>query len=279
MIEKKEFSLTGSNQKPITGDITYDNRNPTDPLVIFVHGFKGFKDWGTHNVAANHFARNGFKYLKFNFSHNGTTSERLDETVDMDAFAGNTFSKELFDLDEVIRFACSGEKFTGAPQASLVGHSRGGGISILQASNDPRINNLVTWASVNKFDTIWEKEQEKNWEKDGVIYIENERTKKQMPLNVGLYHDLKQNAAQLDIMAAAKRINIPWLIVHGDADPKVDMSVAKQLHDTQIVSKLTVIEGANHVFGATHPYSSDVLPPNLQIACDKTMEFLQQHAV
>lgn len=279
MIEKKEFSITGSNQKVITGDITFDSRNLTSPLVIFVHGFKGFKDWGTHNVVARHFALNGFKYLKFNFSHNGTTPRQLDDTDDFEAFAENTFSKELYDLDEVIRFACSGQDFAAATHATLIGHSRGGGISILQASTDPRISNLITWASVNRFDTIWEKEQEENWEKDGVIYIENERTKKRMPLNAGLFTDLKQNSRQLDIEAAAKRLNIPWLIVQGDADPKVSVETAKQLHDTQLVSKLAIIEGANHVFGGTHPYNQDILPPQLQQACDKSMEFLQRNAV
>lgn len=78
-------------------DLTYNDNNPKAPLVIFAHGFKGFKDWGTHNMVANLFAENGFRYLKFNFSHNGTTVDKPIDFADLIAFSENTFSIELDD--------------------------------------------------------------------------------------------------------------------------------------------------------------------------------------
>ena len=90
-------------------DLTYDEYLPEAPMVIFVHGFKGFKDWGTHNLLANYFAANGFRFLKFNFSHNGTTADCPVDFADLIAFSENTFSIELQDLNNVIDFACNGQ--------------------------------------------------------------------------------------------------------------------------------------------------------------------------
>lgn len=275
MIRQENFSLTGSNEKLITGDITFDDSNSTLPLVIFVHGFKGFKDWGAHNLVARYFAQNGFRYLKFNFSHNGVTADNLQDVTDMDTFASNTVSKELYDLDHVISFACNKENFSGVNKVSLLGHSRGGGLSIIHASNDPRIEKLVTWGSISDFKSLWKPKQVDEWRKKGKIEIENARTKEKMPLNLSVLEDLEQNKEVLDIEAAAKRLNIPWLIVHGDKDINVDPAVAKKLNQLQLNARLNIIEGADHVFGAKHPFDGQALPKNLLSACEASINFLK----
>src|SRR5699024_1648750 len=125
-------------EKPILMDITSKEGN--EALAIFAHGFKGFKDWGTHNTVADFFAENGINLLKFNFSHNGTTPERPLDFTDLDAFGDNTFTKELFDLDQVITFAEKRKEFSGSTgNIYLIGHSLGGGISIIQSAEDKRI--------------------------------------------------------------------------------------------------------------------------------------------
>ena len=89
-------------------------------MVIFAHGFKGFKDWGAHNLVASHFAENGFRFLKFNFSHNGTTIDRPTEFTDLIGFSDNTFSIEFDDLLRRLLILCG----------RRVGHATGsGGIS------------------------------------------------------------------------------------------------------------------------------------------------------
>lgn len=275
MIRQENFSLTGSNDRLITGDITFDESNSTLPLVIFVHGFKGFKDWGAHNSVARYFAQNGFRYLKFNFSHNGVTEENLQDITDMETFASNTVSKELYDLDQVISFACNKENFTAMNKVSLLGHSRGGGLSIIQASNDPRINKLVTWGSISDFRSLWSPEQVEQWRKKGKIEIENARTREKMPLNVDVLEDLEENEEILSVEAAAKRLNIPWLIVHGDNDINVDVSVAKKLNELQLNARLSIIEGTDHVFGAKHPFDGQLLPKQLLAACEASINFLK----
>jgi uncharacterized protein len=41
------------------------------PVILFVHGFKGFKDWGAFPDACEEFARVGFAVVAFNLSLNG----------------------------------------------------------------------------------------------------------------------------------------------------------------------------------------------------------------
>ena len=54
MVHQKIITI-GSNQKPISIDVSYISNNYKKPLILFVHGFKGFKDWGHFNVMANYF--------------------------------------------------------------------------------------------------------------------------------------------------------------------------------------------------------------------------------
>lgn len=277
MIRQDKFSLTGSGNKIIQGDITYDDTNPTLPLVIFVHGFKGFKDWGAHNLVARYFAQNGFRFLKFNFSHNGVTEEQPAEVTDLETFASNTISKELYDLGQVISFACDKENFNAINNVYLIGHSRGGALSIIRASHDSHVDKLATWGSIADFNSLWKPEQVDEWRKKGVTHVENARTKEQMPINATLLEDLEQNEELYDIGAAARKLNIPWLIIHGDADVNVDVSVARKLNEIQLNARLQILEGADHVFGAKHPYTENTLPKDLLIACEATIAFFRSN--
>lgn len=271
MIHQEEFSLTGASGKPIIGDLTYDVKNTNAPLVIFVHGFKGFKDWGAHNLVARYFAQNGYRYLKFNLSHSGVRPEQPNDVSDLEAFASNTVSKEMADVDLVINYALQN---LNAKALYLIGHSRGGGLSILQAASNPTIKALVTWSSIADFSSLWGKSREEEWRKEGKIYVINARTKEEMPLNVGLLEDFEANREKLDILIAAKKINIPWLIVQGDADVNVPLATAQQLASANPASRLVKIEGANHVYGASHPYTSQSLPAQLLLVCEKCLTFL-----
>lgn len=271
MIQQAQFILTGSNDKTILGDHTYDDTNTKKEVILFVHGFKGFKDWGAHHLVAEFFAKNGYHFLKFNFSHSGVIPENPKDVTDMESFAFNTFSKELADLNTVINYIVHTNPDC---KLTLIGHSRGGGITILKGASDPRINRIVTWSAIADFSSLWKEDQEDEWEKTGKIYVENARTKEKMPLNSTLLKDFKTHKDEFDILAAAKRIQIPWLIIHGDDDLNVPFSVAQNLAQAQPKAELKKIEGANHVFGASHPFKGNTLPIKLQEVCLKTLEFL-----
>lgn len=276
MIIKQTFRISGSNNKIMLADLTSDSNNLKAPLIIFVHGFKGFKDWGTHHLVAEYFAENGFRFLKFNFSHNGTTPDHPIDFTDLGAFSDNTFTKEFYDLDQIITYACSGKDFRSTEEIYLIGHSRGGGISIIQTANDARIKKLATWASIAEFNSLWKADQLKEWREKGVIYTFNTRTKQNTPLKVDLLYDLEHHPNEYNIKKAAKRISKPWLIIQGERDENVLPEHAQMLKNECINAELEIIPGADHVFGAFHPYTETELPDALQRVCDKTLEFFKR---
>ncbi len=273
MIQKEEFSLVGANGMMIHGDYSIADTETTVPTVVFVHGFKGFKDWGAHHIMAHFFAHNGFRYLKFNCSHGGVTAEKPNDVTDLDSFAANTVSRELYDLNAVIDY--TENTFPSSP-IFLIGHSRGGGLVIIKAATDERVTKLVTWSSIADFSSLWKKEQEDEWLKTGKIFVENARTKEKMPLNSTLLIDVQEHAKKFNILKAARKIDIPWLILHGDSDVNVDFTVAQQLAQQQVNAEIQIIKGANHVYGASHPYTPAKLPEQLQQVADKTLNFFRQ---
>jgi hypothetical protein len=89
--------ITGTTAKEFGFDLYLPREEKTSgswPILVFAHGFKGFKDWGHWQKIAESFAAACFAFLKFNFSHNGTNPNNPAEFSDLEAFGQNNFSKE-----------------------------------------------------------------------------------------------------------------------------------------------------------------------------------------
>ena len=252
------------------------------PILIFAHGFKGFKDWGHWQKLAMGFAAEGFAFLKFNFSHNGTCPESPTEFSDLEAFGNNNFTIELADLKTVIDWVCdhAAEYRLEKSEICLVGHSRGGPIALLTAAKDERIAALITWASVHELDYAWQDaEQLKNWKGNGVQYSANARTGQQMPLNYQLYEDFAAHAAEYSVKNSLSGFKKPMLIVHGTADPAVKLSSAEYLKKYAPHAEYLLIEGADHVFGGRHPFpETEELPEHSKILLNSCLDFLRAQA-
>jgi uncharacterized protein len=266
--------------RPISVDITYLKDGVPKPVIVFVHGFKGFKDWGTWPLVAGSFAEAGFVFVKFNFSHNGTTPQQPTEFVDLEAFRNNTFSYELDDIRTVIDYVSSTSpelpiKEMDPKHIYLLGHSRGGGLAIITAAEDMRVKKLATWGAVNDFSNLWRKEDVDKWRSEGVAYIENSRTGQELPLGYQLYEDYRLNHERLDINRAASQLNIPFLIVHGESDETVDLDSAHSLHRVQPSAHVLTLDGAGHTFGGRHPYDSLELPEHTWKVIDRTVHFFK----
>jgi pimeloyl-ACP methyl ester carboxylesterase len=279
MIEKilnKEIKRI--NNRSIIYDLFYNVSTQKAPLIIFCHGYKGFKDWGAWNIFAEAFTSHGIAFLKFNFSHNGGTFTQPIDFPDLDAFAENNYSKELEDLECVIDFVCDSYKNHIALDVEsifLIGHSRGGGIATIKASEDRRIKKLVTLAGVSDYKSRFPKgEALKHWQKEGVYFVENGRTKQKMPHNYQFYQDFMINEDRLNIEKAVKKMTIPHFIVHGGADTSVPFFEAERLNSWSKTSSIYKILGGNHVFGAKHPWETDEMPQDLSIVLSKTLEFI-----
>jgi len=273
----KNNILTGCNGKPILVD-RYFPEHFNGSTVIFVHGYKGFKDWGAWQMMAKQFAAKGFAFVLFNFSHNGGTIEQPLDFSDLEAFSKNTYSKELADLDTVITdtkkwLTNNGQKIN----ISLIGHSRGGGDTILHCYRDNTIQALITWAAISDiFSRFPHGKELKDWQEDGVRYEINTRTKQAMPIRIDIYNDAIGNKEMLDIGNAAEHLRIPWLIVHGNHDITVPFSEALFLKSKCASAHLLKIEGGGHTFGITHPYTDEILPQLFQELVSKSIQFLER---
>lgn len=272
--------IPGKHGKPILLDIFFnENGNGKRPVAVFAHGFKGFKDWGCWHKVAERFAEEGTLFIKFNFSHNGTTPDDPTGFGDLEAFGRNNFSIELDDLSALIDWLHSNkelEKEMDLSRLSLIGHSRGGGICVIKAAEDDRISKLVTWAGVAKFDRLFSVDMNE-WKREGVVYTMNVRTGQQMPLYYQLYEDFTGNNERLNIISACSRITIPSLIVHGTNDEAVPLSHAEELKESIHDSLLHIIQGGTHTFGMKHPCENDELPAQMREVVDVTIGFLKQH--
>lgn len=272
MLKKLNKIIKGSGELPILIDTIFSAKN-SNKVVIFSHGFKGFKDWGPFNKIAEFFAKKKIIFVKFNFSYNGTSIDKPSDFVNLDAFGNNNFCKELDDLSLVIDWA---EIFFPNSEIILFGHSRGGAISVLKAVEDKRISQVVSWASPSDLlAKLPVNDKLKIWAEKNVAYVYNGRTKQNMPLYYQFYNNCLENSERLSVENALKNIKIPHLHIHGNDDPTVSIDAAYSIKSWNPKTHLHVIEFANHVFDGFHPYNSDVFPKDLQEAIDVTLNFLK----
>jgi dipeptidyl aminopeptidase/acylaminoacyl peptidase len=276
--KKQNIIISNPETRDFLADAFYPETNEKLPLIIFVHGYKGYKDWGAWNLMAEKFAEAGFFFVKFNFSHNGTTVKDPHNFADLEAFGNNNYSKELSDLGAVIDFFVKDPKVDDQ-KIVLIGHSRGGGISMIKTFEDERINGLITLASVDTLDRFPKNDAFEKWQQAGVYYVLNGRTKQEMPHYYQFYEDFEKDHHRFDVERAAEMAKAHVLIIHGTNDESVSVKNAEHLHILNPLSELLLIENANHTFGAKEPWEESDLPEDLNIVTEKCIEFINEKIV
>lgn len=272
---KKNIVLQNKQGRGFLADVYTPESSEKLPVVIFAHGYKGFKDWGAWDLMAEKFAKAGFLFVSFNFSMNGIGLENTSEFTDIIAYSKNNYSQELDDLEIVIDHFSKLEN-TETSKITLLGHSRGGGICILKAAEDPRITSLITLGSVDSMDRFVRGEKLDEWKETGIYETYNGRTKQQMPHKLQFLNDYLENEDRLNIENAAKSLKIPTLIIHGKNDESVDVSSAENLSNWIENSQLLLIENTGHTFNTKEPWKDFKLPVPMNFAVKSAIEFLAQ---
>jgi dienelactone hydrolase len=248
---------------------------PAVGSVIVCHGFKGFAHWAFFPYLARKLSESGLTAITFDFSGSGIGRDR-ESFTEAAAFAENTFSRELEDLDLVEDYARRMKWIEG--RFGLLGHSRGGGMAILfAASEGSNVSALVTWAAIS-YPNRWSPEDVVTWRKQGYADISNSRTGQVMRLGTALLDDVELHGKnKLNIEGAAKKLKVPWLIIHGTADETVPSTEAEHLHSvSRGISTLRLIEDAGHAFSAQHPLNE--VPPVLEKVVNETVKFFVRNA-
>jgi dipeptidyl aminopeptidase/acylaminoacyl peptidase len=251
------FKLKGADGARIAGDI-YLPENDSPPLVIVIHGFKGFKNWGCFPWIGRTLADNGLAAACINLSHNGV-SEDYETFERLDLFEKDTWGKRIYDVMQVLDAAQHGlltDRMQPNPaRLGIMGHSMGGGLALLTAAKDERVRSVVTLAGVAHPNRIPQDAVETCLRDLGHVPIENGRTHQIMPIGREFFDELKQHPDAFDIKAAAHKLEVPWLAIHGSGDETVPLEEAHELmEDAGENARLLVIEDAGHTFGAGHPF-------------------------
>jgi pimeloyl-ACP methyl ester carboxylesterase len=194
-------------------------------IVVLGHGVTGNKDRPFVVALGEGLAAVGIPALRFSFSGNGTSEGN---------FTDSTISKEVEDLGAVL------DHLKGYT-VCYVGHSMGGAVGVLRASEDDRIQLLVSLAGMVHTKAFAQREFGDVTPDEGFMWDEPD-----CPLSQAYMDDLTQINTVVDL---APQIDVPWLLVHGDEDDVVPIEdsrdiLAKANDQTQLIR----LQSANHVF-------------------------------
>jgi len=241
----------------VRGDLRYVDGQKLLPAVIVCHGFTAHKDWGPFPYIGRTLAELGFASLTINFSHNGI-GPNFRKFTEIEKFSRNTVAQELADVRGVLTAMSTGEIGASAidpGRIGILGHSRGAGVAILSARADRRIKAVAAWATIATFHR-YTAHQRGLWEAQGFLPVTIKGSPTKLRFGLELLRDLEANREAYDLKAAVSSLEVPLLLVHGKADVSVRPSEPEELFRVSDRSKTeyVLLEGAGHMFGATHPY-------------------------
>ncbi len=259
-----QFTLTSEEGLPIRGNLDV----PADALalVVLVHGFKGFKDWGFFPWVAEYLTEHRFAVCRFNMSRSGIGEN--PETFDrLDLFAEDTFSTQLADLHTVVEYAQEQHRLS----TFLLGHSRGGGVALLGAREISGLCGVITWNAIARVDR-WDDAAKQKWREDKKLDVENARTKQVMAISTRALDDLPRH----DILGASAKLEVPLLAIAGGDDETIPYAESKELTSAASEAVFVKIRTASHTLNAVHPFVT--VPRQLELATAITCRFIAAYA-
>lgn len=250
------IQVPGSDGRPVRAV----QHGPADaPAILFAHGFKGFKAWGSFPWICERLADAGLRTIRFDFSHNGVEETDFDR---LDLFLLDTPSRHQEDLRALAN------EIDGP--LGLLGHSRGGGDVLLFAASEPRVQAVATLASVPTT-VVNVPDKEQHLRETGYYPFPNARTKQLMPVARHAFEDGERHS----IEEAARALTCPLLVIHGDGDEAVPVTAQTQIASWAPHAETLTLPGAGHTFGAVHPFAGPT--PDLEQATDAVATFFRAH--
>ena len=274
------FELLGAENEPIRGNLHLPVGDPGGrlPLLLVLHGFKGYKDYGFFPYLTQQLADRGFVAVRMNFSHCG-----IDEDPSTfgrpDLFEKDTWSRQLEDMRKVLD-AVESDRLPAlqridASRIGLLGHSRGGATALLAASGDRRIGAVASMSAPSATDYLSAEEKE-TIRSRGYLVSPSSRTGQDLRIGRDWLDDLEAHRDRLDLLAAVSRIGCPVLIVHGTGDRTVPVSCAEAIAAACPEKPTSLrIEGAGHTFDCPNPMKEPT--PALEQALQAALSFFTRH--
>ncbi|KKQ01977.1 MAG: hypothetical protein US11_C0002G0036 [Candidatus Roizmanbacteria bacterium GW2011_GWA2_36_23] len=202
-------------------------------VIIIVHGFNSNKN--TKNFVRLKEILYENKIASFRFDIFGHGESEGD-------FAELTISEAVDDILQSIKYL----KKIGYSKIGLVGSSFGGNASIIVASKYKDLSLLVLKSPVSDYEErnqkMLSRSELEDWKSKG--YRDMNDDGKIIKINYAFVVDYINNNGY----EVANLINIPTLIVHGDADESVPVRQSIKISKLIPNCSLVLIHGANHVY-------------------------------
>lgn len=241
-------------------------------LIVLVHGYKGFKDWGMFPYVAAALSRE-HEVITFNFSHSGIGAD-LQNFTELHKFARNTYSQELKDMEILLSYLTQHPKLGSLP-VFLLGHSRGGAEALLYAlDHSDEIAGVISWNGVTSPGDLYSPEQKRAMREQGQAYVVNGRTGQQMPLDVVLLDDLEQHHDRYQIIERMQKASFPAVLIQGTNDGDHLRRGSEKLTAVRPDIEWVQIEDGNHTFGTVHPFAGAT--PQLEQAIAASEDFIRR---
>jgi pimeloyl-ACP methyl ester carboxylesterase len=258
-LTETNFKIRNVTGDWIYGDARYLSNSSGMPLVVVLHGFKAWKDWGFFPYVCSRLANHGFITINFSYSLCGVTPG--SDTIDLvDDFSENNPLIELEDIRLVINEIRNAEKFADIRKLSnneliLLGHSRGASLAIVAAAEDNSISKIVCLCPIEKYDRFTQRQKEV-WRTKGRLEFTDTPSGTKLFISSSYLEAIESNNNRINPVKRIKEIDIPVAIIHAKQDVTVPMieseNIFKYVNNT--MSEYRIIEGAGHTFGSSHPF-------------------------
>lgn len=260
--ESIAFELAGGKGDAIRGKIELPKDRTGLPLIFILHGYKAFSGWGFFPYLSQRLALAGAIAVSYDFSRSGVSDpDKL--LYNNELFSNNTVSLEIADAKivyhEMIKRLQNDEQFAGRWNGEIyfAGHSLGGAISIMLASEFSEIKKTAAIAAISQFDRYSERQKEL-WLKRGVFEFKVNTTGQTLSMSADWVKDIIANSEKYNLEKAVNKIKNELMIVHGEQDITVGKAEAYRLayaFENKSRLRFELIPKAGHGFGARHPFT------------------------
>lgn len=227
----KELTITNPKGQKLaaTIEIASDNK---EHIVILVHGYASNRNRESTRLLSEELTRRGINSIRFDINGNGQSEGY---------FGDQTISSAIADLRSVYDHV----KEMGFERISIFGSSAGGITTTGFALEEKDIFRIGLKAPVSDYPAQrlrkYGQEGIDKWKDTGFFeYVTSAGDV------FKVRYDFFEDSKKYIMYDKAKDIEVPVLILHGDADTVVELEQSKRLVEELPQGSLVIIEGAEH---------------------------------
>lgn len=232
-MQEREFEIEVTPGE-LTRVILAEPPGKCERVVLLCHGFMSDNASSTNLALSRRLVQKGIATCRFDFDGHGTQPRPLQEML---------MRRCVQQVEAILDWLLA----EGYGKIALLGSSFGGLIAIHGAARCKAVKVLALKCPVSNYPPLWRdrlgEAGMKFWKDNNLLTFTGLDGRAR--LEYGFYEDL----LQYDTYKEAAGIDVPTLIVHGDADEDVPFSQSEDLFKVlQCEKTFEAIEGADHPF-------------------------------